>query len=70
MKETYVIAKYDDDPCEEESTPFLILTTNNQDMLKPYQRYGYDIYVADSNGNLKRIQEWYQYPYHYEDDSR
>ena len=65
MKKTYLIAKYDDDPCMEESIPLLILTTNNQDMLKPYQRYGYDIYVADSNGNLKRIQEWYQYNYNY-----
>ena len=68
MKETYVIAKYDGDPCVEESIPLLILTTDNQDMLKPYQRYGYDIYIADSNGNLKKIQEYYRYDYDYEEE--
>ena len=62
MKETYLIAKYDEDPCELERTPLLILTTDNQDMLKPYQRHGYDIYVADSNGNLKIIQTYDKYP--------
>lgn len=65
MKETYLIARFDDDPCVEESIPLLILTTDNQDMLKPYQRYGYDIYIADSKGNLKKIQEYYKYDFHY-----
>ena len=65
MKETYLIAKFDDDPCVEESIPLLILTTDNQDMLKPYQRYGYDIYIADSHGNLKKIQDHYKYDFDY-----
>lgn len=65
MKETYLIVKCElDEPweCEDDRTPLLILTTDNQDMLKPYQCHGYEIYIADSNGKLKRIQEYDKYP--------
>ena len=38
-------------------TPIWILTDTER--LKEFQRYGFEIFVADTNGKLKKIQAYY-----------
>ena len=40
-------------------TPIWVLT--DTDRLKEFQRYGFEIFVADADGKLKRIQAYYTY---------
>lgn len=74
MKNTYVIVYCeelrDQYECDANRTPILVLEDVDEDCidLVKFHKYGYEIYIADTNGNLKKIQEYEDYGWTEEDD--
>ena len=61
---TYVITAcfYDDWEDSFERYVDKILVNVNEDSLKEYQCYGYEIYVVNADGTVEIIQEYNDYP--------
>lgn len=63
MKNTYVITHCYYDSWDNAFDRFVIkvLVNVDEDSLKEYQCYGYEIYIADTNGTLDIIQKYNDY---------
>lgn len=65
MKQTYVIVKCkelsDQWECDAKRYPVKVLVNVEPNQLERFKHYGYEIYVADKNGNLELIQDYEDY---------
>lgn len=72
MRKTYVIVKcqelgdceYEVDRqwnCDVDRQPIMMLVNATYDQLEKFRCYGYEIYVADGDGNLDLIQDYDNY---------
>ena len=65
MGQTYVIVRCkeldDQYECDDKRYPVKVLVNVEPDKLKRFRHYGYEIHVADKNGNLELIQDYEDY---------
>ena len=65
MGQTDVIVKCkeldDQYECDAKRFPIKVLVDVEPNKLKRFRHYGYEIYVADKNGNLELIQDYEDY---------